>query len=125
VIQISSDPTLKKADLCPPASGPAPREEGPEATSRLHAPIAALFATREARGVAAAKELCRLSNGPDNFFHFKMCNGNGKRPTLTWTLSRESFDAIAELVQRCGNDAELRRLEDALGPARDTLAEAT
>ena len=139
IIQISSDPDLtdKQLPVCEgghegdtSAPDAKPRTELRDAKSitEYWAPLDAFFATREARGILAAKELCRLASGPGalpvkgeqnatatnggknarlgaNFFHFRMCTStDGLCPGLGWSMSKGSFNSIEQFIEKCGKD---------------------
>jgi hypothetical protein len=131
VIQISSDPALTEERL--PACVDGQQSEGyaAELKTEVFAPIDSFFATREARGIFAAKELCRLAvdtGGPPavpgtnarpgegeqkntHFFHFRMCSSPAtSSPGLGWSMSRESFNLISSFIDHCGNKEQLQDL---------------
>ena len=143
LIQISSDPDLTEDRLpvceaasardtsapdtmctpgakCTPDAKPTP---GAKPTTEYWAPLDAFFATREARGIFAVKQLCRLmdefapSTGKQAkfFFHFRMCNSEGHTdPGLGWTMSEKSFGRISGYIEKCGNDGQLDDLVNLL-----------
>jgi hypothetical protein len=48
-----------------------------------------------------------------SFFHFRLCRTAGcPEPALGWQMSKESFDLIADQLDKgdCGNDIELQAL---------------
>jgi hypothetical protein len=125
VVQITSDPGLLNVDL-PLCAASLPKEDY-RANGQLHpvensteasAPVDTLFATREARGILAAKELCRMAaeGGSDDpsFFHFRMSHHEVADPGLGWTLSGESFQAIESYLRMPGNVRQFDVLADLL-----------
>jgi hypothetical protein len=142
VIQISSDPGLMMQGRLPRCNEQPSNASAPQAglSTEYGAPLDAFFATREARGIFAVKQLCRLmdefapSRGEPakSFFDFRMCNRedtraeggeraqgnkieNGTDPGLGWTMSRESFKRISGLIDHCGNKEEFENLVGLLG----------
>lgn len=131
VIQISSDPALTEERLPACIDGQQNEAYAAEFKTEAFAPIDSLFATREARGIFAAKELCRLAvdtGAPPavarqnarpgegeqkntHFFHFRMCSSPAApSPGLGWSMSRESFNLISSFINQCGNKEQLQDL---------------
>ena len=69
----------------------------------------------------AEAEPVEVKPGSSYFAHLAMCKVGkpGERapiqPPLGWVLSKATQDHFRDLLETCGNDAELRRLEMALG----------
>lgn len=140
VIQITSDPALAGHDLVRegPCGTPAPLPFAPEdahspwtIANEALAPLAAILATREARGLLAVRELARTlrcrersSDAPEPaFVHLAMCGTEERRPALGWVLDSGSRRAIERGLEPEGcNREELRELDRALAAARPVLA---
>lgn len=128
VVLISSDTDLRLEDIDPDRCTRVPDAlpSGRQWANDLLAPPVGLFATRSARGVAAAKELCektqtralgRSDASKPVFLHFRMCKVEGElAPGLTWKLSRESQNFIAyDLPCSCHNGTQFERLFQGFG----------
>ena len=117
VILISNDHTLTKPDLGTIESknfiDPLPSEGF---ANESLGPFRALFGTREARAILAAKDL-RAAVQPNDFFHFRMELGEGDvEPALGWVLSNRSEKFMASLLLCADhNREEFQRLLKALG----------
>ena len=116
VILISSDPDLTRHDI--EANVPAVTS-GRTWMNEIFAPLVGLYAARTGRGILAAQALRRKTTTSDpkgEFLHFRMCEENGIKPGLGWSLSPASEKAIQDdFLSECDNGAEFKRLETLLG----------
>jgi len=140
VVQITSDPALSGHDLVRdgPCGAPSALPFEPEdarspwtVANEALAPLAAILATREARGLLAVRELARTlrcgrqsPGAPEPaFVHLAMCGAEDRRPALGWVLDSGSRAAIERgLAPEGCNREELRELDRALAAARPVLA---
>ena len=140
IIQISSDPDLTEDRLpvCDEGRGGDPPPQA-KSTTEYGAPLDAFFATREARGIFAVKQLCRLMGATTGeqakfFFHFRIPNRNDRRcegdhmengtdPGLGWTMSGKSFERISNLICHCPNKQQFDQLVSLLGNTETVSAQ--
>lgn len=118
VILISNEPIDPRFDRIGLGSWPKDRATTPAACCHeVLAPLTTLLNTRAARGIYAS-EAVKWHVGPDQFFHFGLCQDNHVEIPLGWTLSKVVRDTMQEQLaaDRCapfpnaGNLSHIDRL---------------
>jgi len=118
LIQISSDPDLKRDDLDLDGARLSSRASnwwGNEALS----PLRAMLQTRSGRGTAAYKEFLLAQPDQARRVHFRLCTVAGERPpALGWVLSDASERQMRELIRNdtCDNRKAFEKVLAAIKP---------